>query len=395
MFYNMLNLLGEKEGDRRVLGLAESVKQTMTSTRYDDLLAPKVPFVGFHKVNLLKTADLPQLDQVNFIKHGLGDQLRHATAQITSDGFQKDQIMMNVEAEDPLKASTITFKFICFKTPWGGLERVPKRFFFSFKFFTFPTVKTGTVQIKNQHEHDNQIDGQKGLKGGAPYYLQRITAQPLVRNQQVDSTMVDPNLLSVTFNVDPSVSKIENENVRLCEYLYDRFLTIDVFDAESLFLYGTCKLPLFELLRQARGSVVRAKECEMCDPESGDMRGAIQLIMTHAGNTPSVVVVDGKENTSFYNDKKRAQPSQAMESAKTKKIVKSKPMDLTQMQGTNNPTSVIASGTPNNVGQTLINQMTQEEINSVSANNADLRKRLRVDRVRKITAGTQSSNLGS
>jgi len=39
--------------------------------------------------------------------------------------------------------------------------------------------------------------------------------------------------------------------------------------------------------------------------------------------------------------------------------------------------------------------MTQEEINSVSANNADLRKRLRVDRVRKITAGTQSSNLGA
>ena len=130
--------------------------------------------------------------------------------------------------------------------------------------------------------------------------------------------MVDPNLLSVTFNIDPSISKIDNENVRLCEYLYDRFLTVDVFDAESLFLYGTCKLPLFELLRQARGSVVRAKECEMCDPDSGDMRGAIQLIMTHAGNTPSVVVVNNKETgmqttltdgkvtgTSFYSEKKR------------------------------------------------------------------------------------------
>ena len=87
MFYNMLNLLGEKEGDKRVLGLAESVKQTMTSTRYDDLLAPKAPYVGFHNVNLLKTTDLPQSDQVNFIKHGLGEQLKHASAQITSDGF--------------------------------------------------------------------------------------------------------------------------------------------------------------------------------------------------------------------------------------------------------------------------------------------------------------------
>lgn len=139
----------------------------------------------------------------------------------------------------------------------------------------------------------------------------------------------------------------------------------------------------------------------MCDPESGDMRGAIQLIMTHAGNTPSVVIVNNKENgmlttmtdgqvtgTSFYNEKKRTQPSQGMDSSKCKKIVKSKPMDLTQLQGTNNPTSTIASGAPNIIGQTLINQMTQEELNNVSANNADLRKKLRVDRIRKMTAGT-------
>ena len=87
--------------------------------------------------------------------------------------------------------------------------------------------------------------------------------------------MSDPNLLAVTFNVDPSLSRIADEHSRLSGYLYDRFLTVDVFDAESLFLYGTCKIPLFELMRQGRGSVVRAKECEMCDPDSGDFRGAI------------------------------------------------------------------------------------------------------------------------
>ncbi len=87
--------------------------------------------------------------------------------------------------------------------------------------------------------------------------------------------MHDPNMLSVAFNVDPSISKIDDENERLAVYLYERFLTVDIFDADSLFLYGTCKLPLFELLRQGRGSVVRAKECEMCDPETGDARGSI------------------------------------------------------------------------------------------------------------------------
>jgi len=28
---------------------------------------------------------------------------------------------------------------------------------------------------------------------------------------------------------------------------------------------------------------VRAKECELCDPESGEFRGAIQLIMSNQG----------------------------------------------------------------------------------------------------------------
>lgn len=60
-------------------------------------------------------------------------------------------------------------------------------------------------------------------------------------------------------------------------------MTVDVFDGESLFLYGTCKIPLYELLRQGRSTVVRAKEYEMCDPESGEFRGALQLIMSNQG----------------------------------------------------------------------------------------------------------------
>jgi hypothetical protein len=61
--------------------------------------------------------------------------------------------------------------------------------------------------------------------------------------------------------------------------LRERFLTIDIFDGDSLFLYGTCKVPLFEILRQGRSSVVRAKECELCDPSTGDFKGALQLII--------------------------------------------------------------------------------------------------------------------
>jgi hypothetical protein len=51
------------------------------------LLAPKAPYVGIGKVNLLKTTDLPLTDQVNFIKHGLGEELKYPSASLKSDGF--------------------------------------------------------------------------------------------------------------------------------------------------------------------------------------------------------------------------------------------------------------------------------------------------------------------
>jgi len=58
----------------------------------------------------------------------------------------------------------------------------------------------------------------------------------------------NPNL-EVTFNIDPSESKIINEHVKLANYLKERFLTIDIFDVKTKFFYGSCKIPMFEILR--------------------------------------------------------------------------------------------------------------------------------------------------
>lgn len=102
VFYNMLNILGEKESDRRILGLSEELKKLMQTTRHDDLLAPKAPYVGMGKVNLLKTTDLPVSDHVNFIKHGLGDALRNPTASVRAEDIRKDMMAIDIEASDHL-----------------------------------------------------------------------------------------------------------------------------------------------------------------------------------------------------------------------------------------------------------------------------------------------------
>jgi hypothetical protein len=135
-------------------------------------------------------------------------------------------------------------------------------------------------------------------------------AQIKMQVQVQKDTYQDPNLLSIIFEIDPSISRVKDENIEIAKYLKERYVNIDIFDGDSLFLYGTCKVPLFELLRQGRSSVVRAKECEMCDPESGEFRGSIQLIMSNQGKIQSISQEEykKKENSPV---KQRSQPSQA------------------------------------------------------------------------------------
>ena len=58
----------------------------------------------------------------------------------------------------------------------------------------------------------------------------------------------------------------------LARYMKEHYLTIDIFDADTKFLYAVAKLPLFELLRQKHSHVVRAKEIEASAPDSSEFR---------------------------------------------------------------------------------------------------------------------------
>ena len=49
---------------------------------------------------------------------------------------------MDIEVLDPLKASTISFKFVALKTPltFNPDLQIPQKLFFTFKFFTFKGI---------------------------------------------------------------------------------------------------------------------------------------------------------------------------------------------------------------------------------------------------------------
>lgn len=97
--------------------------------------------------------------------------------------------------------------------------------------------------------------------------------------------------------------------MKLAGYLRERFLTVDVFDGDSLFLYGTCKIPLFELLRQGKSTIVRAKECEMCDPDTGDFRGSLQMIMSNQGRYQSINEEEIHKNDTLNNRTRGVSPN--------------------------------------------------------------------------------------
>jgi len=85
---------------------------------------------------------------------------------------------------------------------------------------------------------------------------------------------------------------------------------------------------MFELLRQGKPSVSRAKEAECCASDSSDFRGAIQLVMMNHGHIPKVDHKD-KDELERKRINNYRQPSQ--------KIVKSKPMDFSKVNQTDNP----------------------------------------------------------
>ena len=93
--------------------------------------------------------------------------------------------------------------------------------------------------------------------------------------------------MKVTYEVDPNMSMVKDENVILAHYLKDQHLQIEIYDADAKFHYASCKLPLNELLRQSKSQVIRAKECEICAPDTAEYRGSIQLVMSNVGKVSS------------------------------------------------------------------------------------------------------------
>jgi len=181
------------------------------------------------------------------------------------------------------------------------------------------------------------------IKPGETYYLAKDRIADIGRGKIQHSTadtLSDPDMLSITFDIDPSVSQIKDEHISLARYMKDQFLTIDIYDADSKFLYAIAKVPMFELLRQQHPHVVRAKEIEASAPDSAEFRASIQVIMSNQGKREKQTLKTSDGSAPATTTEQQAvrtrlgqQPMQMSLNSQRKysKVVRSHPMDIQQV----------------------------------------------------------------
>jgi hypothetical protein len=73
--------------------------------------------------------------------------------------------------------------------------------------------------------------------------------QYLLEREKPSNDGAESYILKAIFDIDPSISRIPDEQIEFAKYLKQRALTIDIWDANSLLHFGTTKVPLKEMMR--------------------------------------------------------------------------------------------------------------------------------------------------
>ena len=177
--------------------------------------------------------------------------------------------------------------------------------------------------------------------------------------------------LTRIFDIDPSLNIVSKddqdessteEHLHLAKYLKERVLTLDIWNAESLMHFGTCKVPLNAFMRQGEPSKVVAQEYDICEADFGQYIGGLQLLVTNEGRK-----IPPREKT--------AQPIGG--GHKHKKKVHSKPID--------NVTSLMDLSSKTQPNLAMMYETTKQN-QSTLLHSEEARKKLRVDRLKRHTA---------
>lgn len=195
--------------------------------------------------------DLSRADKAHLIQAGIRGLLDDVT---DIDMSEKDQYEKNMklELEDPLQASIILIQFLGMRTKIIDFKNsenpnslfnenfyIPERLYFTLNLFDYPTFKTDIVSFDGVLE--------KGLSNILGSKNSLVFVRESYLKGQFESKEV-----TYKFDVDPSLTKNSKYFHEFIKYLFRKSISIDIWDADTLMLYGSVKIPLKSLLRQGR-----------------------------------------------------------------------------------------------------------------------------------------------
>ena len=196
---------------------------------------------------------------------------------------------LDSEIKDSNKASIILIQFLAIKASQHAIFRdsikpldighdnyeLPQKVYFTYNFFDLNATKTETIALEKPK--DTPSDPSM-LKYGVPYYLVR---------EAYLKTGTDTKEPILRYEIDPSVGQQYQRHIDFAKYLYAKSLTIDIWDAESLMLFGSVKVPLRELMRQGKQISTFSKEFDIIEPSFMRSKGSLQVLLKNIGKQPS------------------------------------------------------------------------------------------------------------
>ena len=124
------------------------------------------------------------------------------------------------------------------------------------------------------------------------------------------------------FEIDPSLGLEykSNQNLELVQYFWNKALSIDIWDAESLMPFGSVKVPLQDLIRNGRQQTTMTKEFDIIEPAFMRIKGSLQISFKNIGREPAKDVSDAKAVTMRNTMFSKTSSSKFMNQTQKKKV---------------------------------------------------------------------------
>lgn len=181
------------------------------------------------------------------------------------------QRIADAEVLSEYKISVITINFECLRQhskldvpdPDSLQKKIeakpPSRLFFKTQFFTFSELKTSTATLL------------KAVEKGREILL-------------LKSTESESGSLLLTFKIDPTAPGNAHQHLELCKYLYSRSLEVQIWDADTLSLFGVLTIPLKLILRKGKDMAIYTKEYRIEEQSDENIsKGLLRVTLMNAG----------------------------------------------------------------------------------------------------------------